>query len=98
MSVLSHPSYRDYLRTTLAERSGRRRGSYSVRAFARQLGFAQGFLADVLKGNKNLSAEGAMRAATALGLSPDERENFSLLVQLETAKDDGVRASVLEAI
>lgn len=88
--IAAHSTYRDYLKAVIAERSARRE-KYSVRAFARSLGLTPSFLADVLKGRKNLSAEGALRVASALKLEDADREYFRMLVQLETSQDPEVR-------
>jgi len=95
--IFEHPNYRSYLKAVFADRAARR-PAYSVRAFAKQLGLAQSFLAEILRNKKNLSPEGALRIAASLGLNRDETDYFSALVQLEITKDEDVRASILDRI
>jgi len=95
--IFEHQNYRSYLKAVFADRAARR-PAYSVRAFAKQLGLAQSFLAEILRNKKNLSPEGALRISSSLGLNREETDYFSSLVQLETTKDEDARASILDRI
>jgi uncharacterized protein (TIGR02147 family) len=90
-------SYRAFLKTALARRM-EKNPAYSMGALAKATGISRSFLYDVLGGRKNLSAEASARIAQRLGFTPSESEIFSLLVQLETAKDFHFRQGLLQKI
>jgi len=70
---------------------------FSHRSFASRVGErSPSFLADVIKGRRNLTAIRRDAVATLLGLSPDERDWFELLVALDQAADLDERGRVWE--
>ena len=90
-------NYRGYLKSALAKQT-EKNPAYSMGALARATGLSRSFLSEVLRGKKNLSPEAGARITQKLGLSPSEAEFFSLLIQLETARDPSFRESLLEKI
>jgi uncharacterized protein (TIGR02147 family) len=95
--VLGQADYRTVLKGAFADRVSRN-PAYSVRAFSRDLGVAPSFLAEVLKGQKNVSQEGGLKIARSLGMQKTEADYFCLLVQLETTRDPELRALTLEKL
>ena len=95
--VLEHESYRTFLKSVLAEKTASS-PAFSMNAWAKKIGIAQGFLSEVLSGKKNLSQEACLKIAANLELGAAETEYFSLLVQLATSKDLKVRERLLERI
>lgn len=69
--------YRDALWEELGRRQ-RRNSSYSLRAFARDLGFAYSTLAEVLAKRKGISLARIEKISHALGWTKDERKVFEL--------------------
>ena len=59
----------------LASRMSRNK-SYSLRAFARDLGLSPGFLSHLMSGKKRLSRERALRVSSALGLSDQQADRL----------------------
>jgi uncharacterized protein (TIGR02147 family) len=90
-------NYRSILKEILAEKS-KKNSSYSLRAFAGQLGIAPSMLSNVLKGSKNLSVESAFAVAQKLNLSAQQTDLFCLLVQLETTKSIAQKELLLAKI
>jgi uncharacterized protein (TIGR02147 family) len=88
---------RDFLRDLVSERI-RRNPAYSLKAFAQKVGVSQGFLSEVLAGKKNLSVESAAKIASRLELPPTHAEYFSLLIQLEAARDPSYREAIVQRI
>ncbi len=78
-------SYRKYLLDALAERRANNAG-YSLRAFARRLGYSPSHLSRVLKGTKNISPAAARRIATRLKMARSEMEHFLDLAGWETSE------------
>lgn len=65
---------------------------YSYGVLAQRAGFkARDFLYRVMKGEKKLSADGSVRLAGALDLSPREQEYFLALVEFNQAKKEAQR-------
>ncbi|MEN9353214.1 MAG: hypothetical protein RL318_539 [Fibrobacterota bacterium] len=65
---------------------------YSYGVLAQRSGFkARDFLFRVMRGEKRLSADGAVRLAGALDLSPRETEYFLALVEFNQAKKEALR-------
>ena len=95
--IFEHADYRSFLKRTLAEKISRN-PSYSLRGFARTLGIHHSMLVAIFQNKKRLSAERAPLIAEKLGLATDEREYFSLLVELETAKHPDAKARVLDRL
>lgn len=85
--IYRHDNYRSYLRAYLEEKI-QKNPQYSLRAFARQLDLAPGFVSDVLRGNKNISLQNAGKVVSRLKLNSKESSFFQLLLQLELAKDN----------
>lgn len=75
-------SYRMYLELEYQARS-KRNASYSLRAFARDIGMSAPKLSQVLKGTCGLSTVSARRLAKRLPLSEIETEHFVALVGAE---------------
>jgi uncharacterized protein (TIGR02147 family) len=92
--IYQHDSYRNYLRSVLADRIGSN-PSYSLRALARALGLTPSQLSHVLQGEKNLSHERALQVATRLGLDARQTEYFGLLVQRESTKSIQLKEAAL---
>ena len=80
--IYEHTNYRGYLKSIFADRAAKN-PSYSLRAYAKQIGIDQSLLVKVLAGKKNLSFESAMDVAQKLQLKKTEAEYFGLLVQFE---------------
>ncbi|MCO4756049.1 MAG: TIGR02147 family protein, partial [Bacteriovoracaceae bacterium] len=57
--------------------------SYSLRAFARDIGISPSQLSDIFKGKTGLSSKKAVSIAQKLGLSKKETELFKALVEVE---------------
>lgn len=80
-----HTTYRQYLQYALQERCAKN-PSYSLRAFARQVGVSPSHLSRVLKGQKDISAAAAQRIVRHLNLKRPEMEHFLDLVGWETSE------------
>jgi uncharacterized protein (TIGR02147 family) len=78
--LYEHLDYRTYLKSVLVERISRN-SSYSLRAFAAQIGIAPGMLSEVFRGRKNISAQKGIQIAAKLGLESDQEIYFLNLVQ-----------------
>lgn len=63
--IFEHNNYRAYLKTLFAERK-RGNPSYSMRAFAKQIGLGQSALSQVLAGKKIFRWKGALRLQASL--------------------------------
>ncbi len=92
--ILGHTNYRVFLKSVLAEKK-RANPSYSMRAFAQQIGLGQSAVSQVLAGKKNLSLEMGNKIAGKLGLNDSESEYFRTLIQIETTKDQDLKRSLL---
>ncbi|OGQ23184.1 MAG: hypothetical protein A3I05_02820 [Deltaproteobacteria bacterium RIFCSPLOWO2_02_FULL_44_10] len=69
-----------------------RNPAYSIRAWARQLGFkTPSYLSDVLRGKTPLKPELALKIARILDVPEDERRYFETLVFHASASSDGER-------
>jgi uncharacterized protein (TIGR02147 family) len=91
--IFEHISYRTYLKEVLADRTSKN-SQYSLRAMARQLGFAPSSLSEVMKGTANFSLTSARKLASKLGLPPKEAEYLYLLVQYESTKDAEIKETL----
>lgn len=96
-ALFTHQSYRTFLREVMAEKA-RRNPRFSLRAMAKALDLAPGYLSTVLQGGKNLSPEMALRVAKRLGLKAKEAEYFGLLVRWESAKAPEVREGLRDQL
>jgi uncharacterized protein (TIGR02147 family) len=87
---------RDYLLASLAKKKAQN-PSYSIRAWARQLGLkTQALLVNVLAGDRKLSVEFGNLIAMNLGLNGRELEYFKALVLSNLAQDQDTK-TMLEA-
>jgi len=78
-------NYRNFLISELETRK-RRNPSYSLRAFARDLGVPVSRLSEVINGKVGLSEERAVKIAERLGFSSSDRELFVNLVLSEHSR------------
>lgn len=92
--IYQHVSYRSYLREVLADRT-KKNSKYSLRAMAKQLGFASSSLSEVLNGSANFSLMSARKIASRLELTAEETEYLCLLVQFDSSEDPEIRESLL---
>ncbi|MBX2994866.1 MAG: helix-turn-helix domain-containing protein [Bdellovibrionaceae bacterium] len=65
--------------TSILQKRQSENPSYSLRAFARDLGLSNGRLSDLLSGKSNVGLKVALRISDALELKDNERERFLLL-------------------
>ncbi len=79
--------YRSTLKSKLADRR-RRNPSYSLRAFARDLGMSASHLSEVIRRKGRLSLRSAELVVTNLELEPDDRLNFLWQVGRESIRSD----------
>lgn len=89
--------YREILRERLAGRQGRN-PSYSLRAYARDLGISPSRLSEILSGDHALSAAKAEGVAAHLGLSTDEQAHFVDLVAIESSPSSSVKADAKKRV
>lgn len=81
LDIYEHDDFRKVLAQLWSERQARNR-RYSTRAFARDAGFTNpGFLGDVIKGRRKLSASATEKMVAGFGLKPKEADYFRLLVR-----------------
>ncbi len=92
--IYEHKSYRSFLREVLADRTNKN-PKYSLRAMAKNLGFASSSLSEVMTGKSGFSLPSARKIAAKLELSSEETEYLCLLVQLESSEDPEIRESLL---
>lgn len=84
--VFDYVNYRSYLDDTIAHL--RVEGKYSNRSFAEAAGFkGHTYINLILQGKRNLSLVASRKVSAALGLSKNEREFFSRLVEFNQTKD-----------
>jgi uncharacterized protein (TIGR02147 family) len=95
--LLEHKEYRGYLKWVLADRIARN-PSYSLRAFARQLGVHHSLLVQLFQNKKRLSVDRAHLIAHRLELHGKEYEYFCLLVEVENAKGIEQKAILLNRL
>ena len=93
--IQQYNDYRSYLRTCLNERI-KQNPQYSLRAFAKHLNLAPGFISDVLNGRKNLSTQSVIKVVDGLKLSSKDSSYFNLLVQLECARNQTARLKIIQ--
>lgn len=79
-------SYREHIQNAFLERKARN-PSYSLRAFASQLGVSRTALSDVLSGKRHFSTKNALKVASSLSLSPELTKD--LLVEIKGADLSG---------
>ncbi len=90
-------TYHELLREHFIEKR-RKNPSFSMRAFARQLGLTPGGLSRLLNGKLDLSVERSMEICAKLALDEKETENFLNLVQFKKAKSTAVKEKILRKI
>lgn len=95
--IYQHLDYRTYLKSVLLDRISRN-PSYSLRAFATQIGIAPGMLSQVFRGQKNLSAQKGIHIAAKLGLESDKESYFINLIQLAGTVDVEAKERILEKL
>lgn len=95
--VFEAASYREFLREVLAEKKKQRK-SYSLRAFARDLGVSSSLLSDVLLEKSNFSAASLERIAERLKLGESESEFFLLLASHDLERTKKGKARILAQI
>ncbi|OQW51104.1 MAG: hypothetical protein A4S09_10395 [Proteobacteria bacterium SG_bin7] len=88
-SAQSYKNYRDLLRDELSERT-QRNPRYSLRAFARDLGFSASTLSEVLSGHHSLSPRLLKRLANQLGLSPKQEKQLSKKRTKNVSKENDI--------
>jgi uncharacterized protein (TIGR02147 family) len=90
-SPFAFDDFRAYLKAMFGYLKRTQR-KFSYRYFSAQAGYASpNFLKLVIDGKRNLTMDSVNRFATALGLSPQEREGFEALVLLGQARTDADR-------
>lgn len=89
--------YRQTLKDVFFDRRSRN-GSYSLRAFARDIGMPASNLSQVLKGKKGIHLKTAREIAERLPLSNDEKLIFCKLVEISHAKSELTRNRAAEEI
>lgn len=88
-------------RTILADEMNFRmkeNSSYSLRAFARDIGISPSQLSDIFKGKTGLSSKKALSIAQGLGLSKNETDLFKALVEVEHGRSAKIIQSAKEFI
>src|SRR5208282_1392201 len=91
--IFQYDNYRSYLKAELADRASKNE-AYSLRAFAKKLGFSSSFLSEVIQGKKTLSGDAAAKMAMQLELNETESRYFALLAQLEGEKNPMYRETI----
>lgn len=95
--ILDYLDYRRYMRDFYEER--KKSSAFSWREFAKLAGFVSPtYLKLVCDGKTNLSKPGVQKVAKAMGLEGFERTFFENLVQLNHAKSDAEKKTVLTKI
>lgn len=82
--------YRNILKAEFLNRS-KKKSSYSLRAFSRDIGLSQSFLSLVLNKKRQLSDEMALRIAENINLKSSSKKLFINLVRLEQMKSPDSR-------
>ena len=89
--------YRKFLRDELLRRQNKNR-SYSLRAFARDLGMSSSRLSEILNGKVGVSETRAAVLAKRLQLNPEDSSLFVDLVESEHARSSILRAAAAERV
>lgn len=84
-------NYRRYFTETFENRS-LRNPSYSMRAFARDLGIGTSTLTEILQGKYGLSKERLATVAKKLNLTNDQTEHFSDLILIDHSRNGSEKA------
>lgn len=91
------PHYRQFIEREFDSRL-RKNPSYSLRAFARDIGMQPSKLSEVLRGLRGLSKVTALKVAKKLHLSADESEVFLNLVDLHQRKNKTLQKQAEEKL
>jgi uncharacterized protein (TIGR02147 family) len=86
MNAGANPHYKELLEREYQTRL-RRNSSYSLRAFARDIGMSPSKLSEVLRGIRGLSPKTAEKVTKSLNLSQEEKTLFLNLVQLHQKRN-----------
>lgn len=95
--IFEHTNYRHYIKSVLASKVATN-DNYSLRAFAKKLGFANSYLSEVLNGKKALSTDAALKIALRLNLTDTETQYLCLQVQFESESDEEYKVILTEKI
>jgi uncharacterized protein (TIGR02147 family) len=95
--IYEHKDYRSFLKKTLAEKV-MRNPAFSLRSMSRQVGLSPSLMSDVIQGKKRLSLDSGTKISSWLKLKPREKEYLSSLIQLEQAKSEELKVSILEKL
>lgn len=95
--LFEYDSLSEFLNSEFFKRK-HRNGSYSLRAFARDLGLSPSSLSDILRSRKNVGEKTAEKIADKLRLKIKEKAYLKDLVLAESAKSEKVRAHAVERI
>jgi len=90
-------TYYEILKTEWSKRLSRN-PRYSLRAFARDLGWSPSTLSEVLNGKKGLSPKAAQEASIRLGLSEKDRLHFVTLVQSQCGRSENKKQNAREKL
>jgi len=64
--------------------------SYSLRAFARDMGLSPSQMSDILRGRTGLSSKKALEVAAQLGMNEQESQCFQALVEVEHGRSQAI--------
>lgn len=95
--VLAARDYREWLKNLLNEKK-KTNDSYSLRAFARDLGFAPSRISQIIQGKQGLSLAAAQKICQKLKLEEDEAIYFCLLVESQDSRSKQKRALATEKL
>lgn len=93
--VFRYHDYRELLKDWLGFLKATKPG-FSLRALAREAGFAVGYLPTVLGGGRPISSKALLKLIPLLGLNRTERSYLEALVAFGTSKSQAVRMDALE--
>lgn len=88
--AMTSMTYRKFLAEEL-ERRLAKNPLYSLRAFARDLGISKTHLAEILRGNNQLSLDSAAKFVKKLNLSAVDAINFMDMVEIESGNSERTR-------
>lgn len=96
-SLYEHSSLSEFLGAEFFKRK-HRNSSYSLRAFARDLGLGASNLSEVLRGRKNVGEKTAETIADRLKLKTKEKSFLKDLILAESARNEKVRTHAADRI
>lgn len=94
---MSEVSYRRLLKSAYLERREKNR-TYSLRAFARQLGLSPAFISYVFQEKRHLSPQLAVKVAKKLNWNEQEQKYFLSLIEFENPKTNLSQEVAIEQI